>query len=474
MDPKYFEKMDALVDSWQGEMIDMLRGWIAVPSVNGNAAGEGKPFGEEPRRILDRALADAESLGFAVENVDGYAGSVQMGDGERTMGMLCHLDVVPAGDGWTKPPFELTVAQGRMFGRGVMDDKGPAVAAMYAMRAVRESGVPMRDAVRLILGCDEETGMHDMRYYAAHRKMPDYGFSPDAEFPVINIEKGGLSVKLSANAEDIGEDRIPVYELYAGEAVNVVPGKAYAVVGTQTVPFGELQAICEAHCREAEAKLELTDLGGGRAKIEAIGLSAHASTPHLGVNAAGMLLIALNAIGAGAAIAKPIRVLAEKIGLKGDGSGLGIAISDEESGPLTSNLGLLRYDGRVLTAVLDNRVPICGEPVALLGNIALAVSPALAVTCLGHRGPHHVPADSPIVKGLLEAYHEVTGLPAYAFAIGGGTYSRMMPNTVAFGFNFPGDPDPCHMPDESVAIDKFVLSVKIFAHAIARLAGGDE
>ena len=473
MDPKYFEKMDALVDSWQGEMIDMLRGWIAIPSVNGEPAGEGRPFGEEPRRALDKALADAASLGFTVENVDGYAGSVQMGEGEKTMGMLCHMDVVPAGDGWTKPPFELTVADGRMYGRGVMDDKGPALAALYAMRAVRESGVPMRDAVRLILGSDEETGMQDMRYYAAHRQMPDYGFSPDAEFPVINIEKGGLTVRLSAEAQAVGEDRIPVYELYAGEAVNVVPGKAHAVVGTETVPFAELERLCAAHCDKTGAHLVLTDLGGGRARIEAVGLSAHASTPELGVNAAGMLLIALNAIGAGAAIAAPLRTLAEKIGLKGDGSGLDIAISDEESGALTSNLGLLRYDGHTLSATLDNRVPICGDAAVLTGKIALAVSPALAVTCLGHRGPHHVPADSPIVKGLLEAYHEVTGLPAYAFAIGGGTYSRMMPNTVAFGFNFPGDPDPCHMPDESVAIDKFVLSVKIFAHAIARLAGRD-
>jgi len=474
MDNQYFAKMEALIDSWQGEMIDMLRGWVAVPSLASHKpdAEPGKPFGPECRRVLDIALEDAKRLGFEVDNVDGYAGAVQFGSGEKTMGMLCHLDVVPAGDGWTYPPFELTVADGKMIGRGTMDDKGPAVAALFAMRAVRDSGLKMKDGVRLILGCDEETGMQDMRYYAKHRQMPDYGFSPDAEFPVINIEKGGLSIKL--NKRTGGEDgaQIPVYELYAGEAPNVVPGKAHAVVGLQNISFEELSTKCAEMCGDGVTQLNVTDLGDGKAKIESIGRSAHASTPDLGINAAGMLLIALDKLGAGGGSKDAIHVLAEKIGLKGDGSGLGMAVADEESGALTSNLGILRYDGDEFIVMLDNRVPICGDPVMLLGNCTLAVAPAgLAVSTRGYRGPHHVPADSLIVQGLLAAYHEVTDLPAYAFAIGGGTYSRMMPNTVAFGFNFPGDADPCHMPDESVEITKFVMSVKIFAHAIARLAG---
>ncbi len=471
---EYFKKMEELIDSWQGEMIDMLRGWIAIPSVatHNPDAEPGKPFGIEPRKVLDLALADAAKLGFDVDNVDGYAGAVQLGSGEKTMGMLCHLDVVPAGDGWNYPPYELTVADGKMIGRGTMDDKGPALAALFAMRAVRDAGVPLQDGVRLILGCDEESGMQDMRYYASHRQMPDYGFSPDAEFPVINIEKGGLSIVLSKRTGGEEGAQIPVYELNAGVAPNVVPGKAYAVVGTQNVSFSELEKACAEMCNDGVTKLNVNDLGENRAKIEAIGQSAHASMPHLGVNAAGMLLIALSKLNAGGGSKTAIDCLAEKIGLKGDGSGLGMNVADEESGALTSNLGILRYDGDELKAVLDNRVPICGDPVMLLGNCTLAVaSGGLSVSTRGYRGPHHVPADSPIVQGLLKAYHEVTDLPAYAFAIGGGTYSRMMPNTVAFGFNFPGDADPCHMPDESVDIAKFVMSVKIFAHAIARLAG---
>ncbi|MDO4740827.1 MAG: Sapep family Mn(2+)-dependent dipeptidase [Eubacteriales bacterium] len=471
---EYFSKMEALIDSWQGEMIDMLRGWIAVPSIatHESDAEPGKPFGEECRKVLDIALADAQKLGFEVDNVDGYAGAVQFGSGEKTMGMLCHLDVVPAGEGWAYPPFELTVADGKMIGRGTMDDKGPALAALFAMRAVRDSGLKMKDGVRLILGCDEESGMQDMRYYAKHRQMPDYGFSPDAEFPVINIEKGGLSIKLSKRTGGEEGAQIPVYELYAGVAPNVVPGKAHAIVGVQNIGLAELERLCGEMCADGVTQLNVTDAGDGRAKIEAVGRSAHASMPHLGINAAGMLLIALDKLGAGGGSKDAIHLLAEKIGLRGDGSGLGLACADEESGELTSNLGILRYDGDELIAFLDNRVPICGDAATLLGNCTLAVAPAgVAVSTRGYKGPHHVPADSPIVQGLLAAYHEVTDLPAYAFAIGGGTYSRMMPNTVAFGFNFPGDADPCHMPDESVNIAKFVMSVKIFAHAIARLAG---
>ncbi len=468
----YYQKIDSLIDGWQGEMIEMLRRWISVPSMaDENCGKEGAPFGDEVRKALDIALKDADAFGFETDLVDGYAGSIQYGTGERCMGMLCHLDVVPAGDGWTYPPFELSVSEGRMFGRGIADDKGPAVAALFAMRAVKESGIPMKDAVRLILGCDEETGMRDMRYYAAHRKMPDYGFSPDADFPVINIEKGGMTLKLSTHACADPACDIPIYEMYAGEAVNVVPGKAYAIVGTEKISAEKLNDLLAHSDLPSKGSVSAIDIGGGRAKIEAIGQSAHASMPHLGINAAGLLFIALKELKAGGKLYPAITLIADKIGLSGDGSGLGIDISDEESGALTCNLGLLRYDGVELNCVLDCRVPICGDTAALTEKAKAAAEPTMSVECLHSRGPHHVPADSEIVQGLLAAYHEVTELPAYAFAIGGGTYSRMMPNTVAFGFNFPGDPDPCHMPDESVEINKFVLSTKIFAHAIARLAG---
>ena len=464
-----YEKLDALIEERREEFLSDLGRWLAIPSVRGEAE-EGAPFGRENRRMLDLALEDARRFGFDTRMFDGYAGDITMGEGEKTMGMLCHLDVVPAGDGWTVEPFALTQKDGNLIGRGVLDDKGPALAALYAMRCVRDAGVELKDKVRLILGCDEETGMRDMLYYNEHTAAPDYGFSPDAEYPVINIEKGGLSILLSRNTSGEEGAEIPVNELYAGERPNVVPGAARAVVGCENVDALRQRLELVAAARGFE--LSLRDLGEGRAEITATGKSAHASTPHLGKNAAGMLLIALSELGAGGGSREAIKTLASCLGISGQGKLLGIAVTDDLSGPLTCNLGILRYDGAHLSAQLDIRYPLCASEEKICGQICMKVSPAqIAVTRLSGHAPHHVPANHKVVKGLLKTYSEVTRHEGYAFAIGGGTYSRCMPNTVAFGPCFPGDVDTCHMPDEWFSLENMMLSIRIMAHAIVELAG---
>ena len=363
-----YEKIDHLVESMRDELIADMKRWIAVPSVQGPAQ-ENAPFGAENRRMLDLALADARRYGFQTRDFEGYCGDISFGSGEQTMGMLCHLDVVPAGDGWIHDPWGAEIEDGRIYGRGTMDDKGPALCALYAMRAVRDAGVELRDGVRLILGCDEETGMSDMRHYAARTKLPDYGFSPDAEFPVINIEKGGLGLLLSAFTGGEGEADLPVYSLYAGERPNVVPGIARAEVGT--ADFAALQAAVARVAAEKDFKLTCENLGSGRAAIVAEGVSAHASMPHLGKNAAGMLLIALKALEAGGNSRGSIAALADVLGLQYDGAALGIAQADELSGALTCNLGILRYDGAHLTAQLDIRYPLCADEAAMCGDGAV-------------------------------------------------------------------------------------------------------
>ena len=469
-----YENLDRIVVSYRDELIANIRKWISIPSVQGPAAGENAPFGVEVRRMLDMALADAKAFGFETRDIDGYAGDVSYGSGEQTMGMLAHLDVVPLGDGWTHDPLGGEIADGRLYGRGTTDDKGPALCALYAMRAVKEAGIPLKDGVRLILGCDEETGMSDMRHYASKLKMPDYGFSPDAEFPVINIEKGGVNMVLSKVTG--GEDGavMPVFSLYAGERPNVVPAEAKAVVGlngtTVEALNARLKAVAAAH---EKFRLAAFDAGEGRAEIVATGVNAHAAMPYTGVNAAGMLLIALKALGAGGGSREAIAMLADAIGMSVDGKPLGIFCEDELSGPLTCNLGILRYDGNEISALLDIRYPLCANEELMLGQAAKTVAPAgMSVRCAGSHTPLHVPAEHKIVRGLLKVYHEVTGLDAYTIAIGGGTYSRMMPNTVAFGVCFPGDMDVCHIADEYIDIEKMMIGVKIFAHAIAELAGG--
>ena len=461
------QEIDRLIDGWRDEMIETLKRWVAVPSVLGENEGEGKPFGKPTADMLELALKTASDMGFETANLDGYAGHAQLGQGEKTMGMLAHLDVVPVGDGWTRPPFGGVVENGRMYGRGTNDDKGPALAALYAMRAVRDAGVKLKDGVRLILGCDEETGMEDMRHYAQCLKMPDYGFSPDAEYPVINTEKGGCGITLVAFGGGEEEARIPVYAMHAGERVNVVPGVAWAQVGTKNVTAEEMADSLKG----LDVKVEAAE--DGKAKITALGQSAHASTPEQGVNAIAVLMDALTRLGAGGESREAIKTIHEKVGVKGYyGEGLGIAARDDMCGPLTCNMGILRYDGHKLEIRLDIRFPLATDFEKMCGGMAVALK-GTPVMCRfeGGRSVYHVPEDSEVVQGLLSAYHDATGLPAYAFAIGGGTYSRCMPNTVAFGSLFPGEVECAHMPDESIDLEKYFLTVKIMARAIEYLAG---
>ena len=468
-----FTKLDAILDSYRDDVIRDLQKWVSYPSVLAEPA-ENAPFGIPTREVLDAALATAAGYGFAVRDADGYAGDVTLCEGEKTLGMLCHLDVVPVGDGWTKDPFGGELVGNRLYGRGTTDDKGPAVAALHAMRAVKEAGIPLRDGVKLILGCDEETGMLDMQYYKKKFGATDYGFSPDADFPVINIEKGGCGLTLSAYSPDEEGAEIPVYNLYAGERPNVVPGVATALLGYEKTGFDALKAKISEAAERLGFKCALEEKDG-RALLSVEGVSAHASLPHLGKNAAGMLFILLADIGTGGGIKEAIKTIAEKLGLEYDGASLGIKLEDEESGALTCNLGMLRFDGRFMTVVLDIRTPVSADHERMCGQAAMALARTpVAVSTRGGHPPHYVPKDSTLVQELISAYSEVTGTQGYAFAIGGGTYSRCMPNTVAFGINFPGDTDMCHMPDEWVDVDKLMKAAKIFAHAIVRLAGTEE
>ncbi len=471
-----YAKLDARVAELKDELIRDIRKWVAIPSVKGEPV-DGKPYGEDSARMLDVALETARSYGFETRNIDYHAGDVTLpaaGDGGQTLGILAHLDIVPVGEGWTHDPFDGEIADGKIYGRGTVDDKGPALCALYAMRAVRDAGVPLRDSVRLILGCDEETGMGDMVYYAQKEKMPDYGFSPDGYFPLINIEKGGLNVELACSGA--GEDgaEIPVYEFYAGERPNVVPAFARAVVGTGKVSAAELEERIAAHAAKVGRKFAVKDLGDGRAEIAAEGVLSHGSLPELGVNAAGSLLIALEELGAGGGMKPVIRMMVEKLGMEPDGKSLNIKCEDELSHNLSCNLGIVRWDGKNFSATLDIRYPLCANEDDLMAKISAAVAPygAAARRIDGHT-PLHVPAEHKIVRGLLQVYNELTGSNAKPLAIGGGTYSRMMPNTVAFGVVFPDQEDCCHIADEHIVIDRMMQAVRIYAHAIAELASGN-
>lgn len=453
------ENLKAIIEGLRAEMTETLTRWIRVPSVKSESE-PGAPFGREVRRCLDMALEDARKMGFSVRNFDSYAGDVRMGPvGVNPLAILAHLDVVPTGDGWQQEPFGAQIIDGKMYGRGTSDDKGPAVAALYAMYAVKKAGIPLKREVRLILGCDEESGWGCMDYYAKHCDMPKTGFSPDASFPVINTEKGGMHLGLHGSYCAEG---LRVKEICVGERHNVIPGSASALVYGDAALAADVARAAET--LHADIKAEVVD--GGLVRLLSTGIPGHAAMPESARNALGQLLVVLKELGVQGAL----RTVAERVGMESDGRSLGMACEDQVSGALTCSMGIMRYneqDG--LYATLDIRYPILCDYQALAKSATAALAPDVSVTLDSNTVPHHVSPDSPLVKALLAAYTEVTGQPGECVAIGGGTYARVLEEGVAFGSGFPGDEELAHQAGEYIVLDDLVKNLYIFVNAIAKL-----
>ena len=452
-------KLNAIIESMHDEMIDTLQKWIRVPSVKGEAA-PGAPFGKEVRSMLDMALADCEQMGFKTQNFDGYIAHADLGEGsdEDALAILAHLDVVPEGDGWKYPPYGAVIENGRMYGRGTSDDKGPAVAALYAMKAVKDAGIPLRRKVRLILGCDEESGWEDIAHYNKVATMPRIGFSPDASYPIINIEKGICRLELHGVLSNEG---LQVIAFNNGERPNVIPGRASALVVGDAATVAQAEAAAKK--LDIPAEVQLTDKG---VSITVTGISGHAAYPETARNANGEMLLLLRELG----VQGDLRLLADKIGLDYKGEGLEISVSDGISGYLTCNLGIIRAGEGGVYATLDIRYPVMINPDMIIKNVSASL-PGMRVDAMEVKEPHYVPAGSELVQKLLDAYHEVTGYERKCLYTGGGTYARSLQEGVAFGASFPQDEDLAHQANEYADIEGLYKNIKIFALAIVKLAG---
>ena len=452
-------KLNAIIESMHDEMIDTLQKWIRVPSVKGEAA-PGAPFGKEVRSMLDMALADCEQMGFKTQNFDGYIAHADLGEGsdEDALAILAHLDVVPEGDGWKYPPYGAVIENGRMYGRGTSDDKGPAVAALYAMKAVKDAGIPLRRKVRLILGCDEESGWEDIAHYNKVATMPRMGFSPDASYPIINIEKGICRLELHGVLSNEG---LQVIAFNNGERPNVIPGRASALVAGDAATVAQAEAAAKK--LDIPAEVQLTDKG---VSITVTGISGHAAYPETARNANGEMLLLLRELG----VQGDLCLLADKIGLDYKGEGLEVSVSDGISGYLTCNLGIIRAGEGGVYATLDIRYPVMTNPDMIIKNVSASL-PGMRVEAMEVKEPHHVPAGSELVQNLLDAYHEVTGYERKCLYIGGGTYARSLQEGVAFGASFPQDEDLAHQANEYADIEGLYKNIKIFALAIVKLAG---
>ena len=269
MEFKANEKLDAALAALEKDMIETLQRWIRVPSVRADRSADNAPFGAQVRRALDTAMADIRRLGMEPRDIDGYCCDAEIGAGEETVAVLAHLDVVPEGDGWEHDPYGGEIIDGRLIGRGTSDDKGPGVAALFAMKAILDAGIPLKRKCRLILGCDEECGMQDLEYYEEKIGLPAMGFSPDANFPLINTEKGIMQMKLDA---PLADERL--MSIACGTRANVVPGTAVAVLAGDW----REQAADAFDVEDEDCAIE-TELVGGNTKVVVTGVPAHASTP---------------------------------------------------------------------------------------------------------------------------------------------------------------------------------------------------
>jgi len=454
-------KLRETVDTLRGGLLRSLGESVRIPSVGGPAE-EGAPYGVQVRRCLDHALETARDLGLAAEDLDHQVGWCEYGEGEELVAVLGHLDVVPAGDGWDGDPFSGEVRGGRIYGRGTMDDKGPTMAAVYALAALKSSGLPLNRRVRVLFGTNEESGSQDMVYYKAHGgELPVMGFTPDGEYPLINGEKGLVNDTYRCTYRQSGPLRIKT--LRGGTAVNVVPAQAVAEL---TCP----PETARAWAAKSTKDVICTAVAGGL-RVEARGVGAHGSTPEQGRNAIGLLARFLSAMPLKGEAAQAVQFLAEKIGLETGGESLGAAMTDDISGRLTLNLGVLRGDENGLEVGLNYRYPVtrslaeCGPAVRTAfenGGFRLVER--------GHKESLYIPEDSPLVRTLLEVYTDETGLPAAPKSIGGGTYAKSIPNIVAFGPVFPGDEVREHKPNEFMEIDRLMANTRIIAEAMYRLA----
>lgn len=446
------------IEKMQDELIGAVDRLVRIRSVE-DLGGGGKPFGTGVYDCLCEALAMSEELGFTAHNMDDECGFCEYGDGDEMIAILGHLDVVPEGDGWSHDPYKPEIIDGRMYGRGTIDDKGPVAASLYALKAVKDSGIPLKRRVRLIYGCNEETGAEDMKYYLKHGgEIPVAGFTPDGEYPLINGEKGIINEVYETGYDQTGDFRLESFR--GGVAGNVTPPFAKADI---LVPDGyELPSPPE--------KISVTG-GGGRYHIEAEGVQVHAQYPERGENAIGRLAIYLSSIPFEGRVRDAISFIAEKIGMDALGIGLGCDIADKISGHFSFNLGVLDADEKHMTVRLNYRYPVTFSYDDCHPHIAEAfLSAGWENISSVHKPKLYVPEDDMLVRSLLKVYREHTGDISAPKSIGGGTYAKAIPNILAFGPIFPGDPVVEHMPDEYISIDRLVKNSQVIASAIVELA----
>lgn len=430
-----------------------------------------QPLGKEVKKALEFMLKLGESDGFTVKNVGNLAGHIEFGKGEELVGILCHVDVVPEGDGWTSDPFGAEIRDGKIFARGAIDDKGPTMAAYFAMKIVQELGVPLHRRVRMILGTDEESQWRCVDHYFKHEEMPTMGFAPDADFPIINAEKGISDFDLfqQASAPLEGDFQVEVKSFIAGQRYNMVPDFAKA---TLEVKRGQTEIV-----QRYRSYLTQQNVNGnyyvnnGNLILELKGISAHGMEPKNGVNAGLFLASFIEQLSLDPNSTSYFHFVHKYFANDSRGNTLGIEYSDDLSGELTINIGKLSFsqeDGGRLG--LNLRYPVTANLQETVNKLEILMkSEGLTLENFTNSSPHYVAENDFLIETLKKVYEEQTGEKAELLAIGGGTYARSLKSGVAFGPLFPGREDIAHQKDEYIIIDDLLKATAIYAQAIYEL-----
>jgi succinyl-diaminopimelate desuccinylase len=431
------------------KMIDTLKKVLSINTVKTPALSD-MPFGKGNADCLQYVLDMAKSMGFDTYNCDNYAGHVEFGKGEQIVGVLGHLDVVPVTEGWDTPPFEGTIKNGRIYGRGASDDKGPMIACLYALKALKDSGYVPNKKIRLIFGCDEESGMECIKYYKTKMPLPDIAFSPDGDFPVINIEKGIFAMDL-----DIGKLPNQVLEILAGTRVNVVPDNCMALLSL---------TVDEQKIINSGVEYKKTEKGY---QLTTTGVSCHGANPHLGDNAAWKMFKALAKI---FDTDEVLDFVANKMCGDVFCKTWGFGIEDTQSGKITSNVGVVSMEDSHLKIKLDIRYPVTFSDKFIEECVVSNSIKSLVIEEKHIKKPLYVEPDSFLVKTLLDIYNNEMKTDAKPIAIGGGTYSRMLPCCVAFGPAFPEEKTAIHEKNEYIDIENLKKMAYMYALAMETLS----
>lgn len=450
------------VDISIDEVVTLLQKLIRIDSQQ-RAIEDGCPFGKGAKEALDITLDYCRKLGFRTKNIDNYAGWAEVGEGKELIGIPLHLDIVPEGNGWSVDPFGGEIIDGVIYGRGAVDNKGPAAMLIHVVNNIKEEFTDLEKRIRLIFGTNEESGMECIKYYLkSGEEVPTSGFTPDAKYPLVNGEKGRLHILIKKR---INTDTKRCYvKLNGGTRANMVPSECSAKI--YNVKPEEIEKVKGL---ELENKKLAVDISGNGLVISAMGKAAHASSPENGENAISKMLAVLSALNMHIQNVKDIISIYNLVGKDYNGKALGIYAEDDIFKMSTVNLGTLYIDEKEIAVELDIRHGMNINSTGIITGIENKFGQEWEVSVLDIKDIHYVKEDAAVIKKLLKAYEEVTGEKGCCITMGGGTYASLFDNMVAFGPKFIGYRTGGHGIDERIPIAHIKTNMEIYTKAILNL-----